>query len=315
MSPYAWALAAGMLLTGSINTLSTKAADFEVSLNRYGDNPTFSHPFVQAMGMFIGEFTCLLVYTFLSMRARSQGDDSFPRAKPHSKLIFLLPAMCDMTATSVMYLGLSLTSSSVFQMLRGSVVVFTAAFSVIFLKKRIKPYQWLGVAMVLCGTIVVGLQSYVCSGDSGSTSQSKAMVGNVLIIFAQIIVATQMVVEEKFIGGYDIPALQVVGWEGLWGGTILSALLVVMYYIPTRGTSMCSPNVFANGTVTPNGQAACDHVEDAYDAFVQMGNNKMIILYTLLNLMSIAFFNFFGVVRAPSLPLSLCSSLLSFWLT
>ena len=35
-----------------------------------------------------------------------------------------------------MYVGLSLTSSSMFQMLRGSVVIFTAIFSVLFLGRR-----------------------------------------------------------------------------------------------------------------------------------------------------------------------------------
>lgn len=30
----------------------------------------------------------------------------------------------------------------------------------------------------------------------------------------QVITAAQMVVEEKYVGGLDIPALQAVGWEG-----------------------------------------------------------------------------------------------------
>lgn len=39
-------------------------------------------------------------------------------------------------------------------------------------------------------------------------------LGDLLIIMAQIIVATQMVVEEKFVMKYNVPALQGVGWEG-----------------------------------------------------------------------------------------------------
>lgn len=35
-----------------------------------------------------------------------------------------------------------------------------------------------------------------------------------LIIIAQIITSIQMVVEEKFVAGQDIPPLQAVGWEG-----------------------------------------------------------------------------------------------------
>jgi hypothetical protein len=40
------------------------------------------------------------------------------------------------------------------------------------------------------------------------------MLGDLLIIGAQVVAATQMVLEEKFVSGLDIPALQAVGWEG-----------------------------------------------------------------------------------------------------
>ena len=39
--------------------------------------------------------------------------------------VFLPPALCDMTATSVQYIGLTLTYASSFQMLRGAVIIFT----------------------------------------------------------------------------------------------------------------------------------------------------------------------------------------------
>ena len=38
-------------------------------------------------------------------------------------------------------------------------------------------------------------------------------LGDLLIIMAQIIVAVQMVYEDKFITRHDVPALQAVGWE------------------------------------------------------------------------------------------------------
>jgi uncharacterized membrane protein len=206
-----------------------------------------------------------------------------------------------------MYVGLSLTSSSMFQMLRGSVVIFTATFSWLFLKRTIHRYQWFGVLLVLAGTAAVGLSSVVCkdscASGSSSAADSKAMVGNVLIIVAQVIVAVQMVVEEKLLGGYDVPALQCVGWEGFWGATVTSIALVIMYYISTAGTPMCQFNTGPNttstdpcsNTVTYTSEAVCSHVEDTWDALVQLGNNPLITLFTLLNICSIAFFNFFGV--------------------
>jgi hypothetical protein len=41
-------------------------------------------------------------------------------------------------------------------------------------------------------------------------------VGDMLIIGAQVVAASQMVLEEKFVSGLDIPALQAVGWEGTY---------------------------------------------------------------------------------------------------
>jgi hypothetical protein len=37
-----------------------------------------------------------------------------------------------------------------------------------------------------------------------------------LIVGAQVVAASQMVLEEKFVSGLDIPALQAVGWEGTY---------------------------------------------------------------------------------------------------
>ncbi len=130
-------LAAGMLITGSINTLTTKAADMQSTADRNGNkydqccNPmTFNHPFVQAAGMFIGEFLCLLAFKVLLWRAaydlkhhRNTADNlAQVERKPFPKYLLILPALCDMTATSAMYVGLNWSSASAFQMLRGSVV-------------------------------------------------------------------------------------------------------------------------------------------------------------------------------------------------
>jgi hypothetical protein len=61
--------------------------------------------------MFIGEFLCLIAFYVLYWRAK-RNNTPFETAKPFNPLIFWLPALCDMTATSTMYLGLGLTDAS-----------------------------------------------------------------------------------------------------------------------------------------------------------------------------------------------------------
>lgn len=164
--------------------------------------------------MFLGECLCLIVFKILVVRSRTTGKP-VDTAKPFPLRIFLLPAMCDMTGTSLMYVGLSYTYASTFQMLRGIVVVFTGAtralhpalfgartrrlhcmsdaharlrlartaiLSVSVLKKRLKAYQWTGVGLVLVGTSIVGVAAAL--GPATGSAPNPAL-GDAFIIAAQ----------------------------------------------------------------------------------------------------------------------------------
>jgi len=271
-------LALGMVVTGSLNTLSTKLADVTEAEGLDGDKTEFNHPFVQALGMFLGEFSCLLVFKLLMYRERKQRrvQNEFVDNEPKqqfSPIIFLLPALCDLTATSLMYLGLTMTYASVFQMLRGSVVIFTGALSVIFLKRKLMPFHWLGMFLILSGLAFVGVASVVSGG--GGKNAPNPLLGDIFVIIAQVIVAVQMVVEEKLIGKYDVPALQAVGWEGAFGCAVMSMLLVMFQFIP--------------------GSSAGGVFENTADAVFQLGSSPVVLIATLGNFFSIAFFNFFGI--------------------
>uniref|UniRef100_A0A8B9UVB5 Uncharacterized protein n=1 Tax=Anas zonorhyncha TaxID=75864 RepID=A0A8B9UVB5_9AVES len=99
-------LAALMLLTGSINTLAAKWAD-NFSAGGCGETGEhrFQHPFLQAVGMFLGEFSCLGVFYLLLWRDRRRSEPRMAPPRPYNPLLFLPPALCDMTGTSIMYVG------------------------------------------------------------------------------------------------------------------------------------------------------------------------------------------------------------------
>ncbi|XP_042232754.1 solute carrier family 35 member F6-like [Homarus americanus] len=277
-------LALVMVFTGSINTLTAKWADRIQSVNRQGHKTTFSHPFFQADCMFIGEMLCLATfYLQLMITRRSQRDTVEMAPDPHQvvdvpRYIFYLPAICDVTATSMMYLGLTLTYSSSFQMLRGAVIVFTGLLSVAFLGRRLRYFHWLGIVIVIGGLIIVGFSDFLVSGED-KYDINGIITGDLLIVAAQVFTATQMVVEEKFLAKYKAPPLMVVGWEGVFGFLTLSVLLVPMYYIPA-------------GKFSGNERGV---LEDAIDAFVQLSNSGTLVASIILTIISIAFFNFAGV--------------------
>lgn len=72
--------------------------------------------------MFLGEFSCLIVFQIIKTYNRVRRPNQEPNLGNQSfnPLIFLPPALCDMCGTSLMYVGLNLTFASSFQMLRGN---------------------------------------------------------------------------------------------------------------------------------------------------------------------------------------------------
>jgi drug/metabolite transporter (DMT)-like permease len=263
-----------MLITGSINTLATKLADVTSSEGIDGKSRDFNHPFFQALGMFMGELMCLPVFYFLKWRASKKlGEDQEPK-KEWSPWIFCITASFDMTGTSLMYVGLNLTYASVYQMLRGSVVIFTGILSMLVFGRRLLPFQWLGMILVLFGLAFVGLSSVIGSGSNDSNAPDPVL-GDIIIVAAQVVVAGQMVLQEKFISNNDVPPLQVVGLEGLFGFSLTSLLLLLFYFIPGN-----------------NGSGG--HLEDTPDALVQMSNSWVVFVALVGNVISIAFFNWFG---------------------
>ena len=224
-------LAIGMLVSGTANTLTCKA-----TLSTVSNGGAFDHPFIMAACMFSGEILCLVSHTLSRCcSTRSRG----ARAEVHvPKHIFALPALCDILGTSTMYVGLTLTSASIYQMLRGSVIIFTGALSAVYLRRRIHGHQWLAMSAVFCGVLVVGCAALTQVADASQQhAGTQALLGSLLVVAAQCFTALQMVVEERFVTGYNVPALMAVGWEGIWGLAGVTALLVVLQHTTAGGAA------------------------------------------------------------------------------
>ncbi|XP_018425361.1 PREDICTED: solute carrier family 35 member F6 [Nanorana parkeri] len=276
---YQLILAAMMLVTGSINTLSAKWAD-TFSAGGCKDDPVhqFQHPFLQAVGMFLGELSCLAVFYILVFRDKRSPQPNMDASQPFNSLIFLLPAICDMAGTCIMYVALNMTSASSFQMLRGAVIIFTGLLSVAFLGRKLECSQWVGILVTIGGLVIVGLADLL-SGHHTGKNLNDVITGDLLIIMAQIVASIQMVLEEKYVYKHNVHPLRAVGTEGLFGFIILTILLIPFYYIPAEGFSNSARGV----------------LEDSLDAFCQIGRQPLIILALLGNIISIAFFNFAGI--------------------
>lgn len=278
-------LAVVMVITGSLNTLSVKYADQQIVVSQDGQPRHFNHPFMQSAFMFLGEMLCLLLFKIVFCYYTRQMNGSVDSnaltkgSRTFSPLVLLVPAMCDMFATSIMYVGLNMTYASSFQMLRGAVIVFTGMLSVGFLNRKLGSREWFGICLVLNGLALVGLSDFIMKHDD-NVSTNSIITGDLLIICAQVITAVQMVVEEKYVAGLDVPALQAAGWEGVFGFVGICLAMIPLNYI------YASPPFADNSRGT---------LEATVDAFVQIGNSGRLLMAIIGMTVSIAFFNFAGL--------------------
>lgn len=162
----------------------------------------------------------------------------------------------------------------------GSVIVFVGIFSVAFLERKLKSREWVGILFVIIGLGVVGASDFISNDGGPEHTRNNIITGDLLIIMAQIITAVQMVYEEKYVAGYDIPALQAIGWEGFFGVSVLGLLLIPLYFIHS---------------VPPFDHNAHHVLEDLPDALYQIFNNYQLVLALGGTIVSIAFFNFAGI--------------------
>ncbi|CEL95422.1 unnamed protein product [Vitrella brassicaformis CCMP3155] len=227
-----------MLVSGALNTLVSKYQDNQYAPAGRGQKPTqFDAPFVQTFIMFMGEFSCLLV--FLVGRRLDRRRRHIHRPCP--KWLFIVPSACDWTASTMVFFSTLIISASAVQMIRGSVVIFTALFSVIFLKRRLFAHHYVGVACVCVGIVLVALTTILYHPPSGSAPPPSGIhpfVGVVVCTCSQMASAALFVIEEKVLSRYQVAPIEAIGLEGMFGctiGVVLLSVLTPLKVSPTLG--------------------------------------------------------------------------------
>uniref|UniRef100_L2FLW1 Integral membrane protein n=1 Tax=Colletotrichum fructicola (strain Nara gc5) TaxID=1213859 RepID=L2FLW1_COLFN len=264
----------------------------------------FNQPVLQTAQMFVGEMGCWLVVGLMNLYRRfgpgasregyeavntNDTDDantalvanSDGRPKPPSDegngailrgpriLLLALPAVCDILGTTLMNIGLLLVVASIYQMTRGALVLFVGLFSVIFLRRHLYLFQWLSLVGVVFGVAIVGLAGAIYHEDKNTQSAEDegAPMSNALL----------SVIEEWILERSAIEPIRVVGWEGLFGFIVTVIGMIVLH--------------LAIGRTDAGHNGYFDMVE----GWRQLTENRAIGVSSILIMISIGGFNFFGL--------------------
>jgi hypothetical protein len=103
------------------------------------------------------------------------------------------------------------------------------------------------------------------------------VLGIFLIAFAQVFTATQFVLEEWILESYALQPLKVVCWEGIFGFFVTIVGQIILHF--TVGTSEKGKHGYF----------------DAHEGYRQVFVNRAIAVSSVLIMISIGGFNFFGL--------------------
>ena len=223
-------------------------------------------------------------------------------------ILLALPAVCDIAGTTLMNVGLLFVAASIYQMTRGALVLFVGLFSVLFLRHYLAPYKWFALFVVMLGVAIVGLAGAIEQKDAtlprengpevrgiqiasraiiairetvrteaSPTSAAQTIIGVLLIALAQVFTASQFVIEEAIMKRFSLSPLSVVGWEGLFGEIVTLLGMFILHLAYGR---------------TPAGQGG---YFDARSGWSDMTQHRTIAVSSLLIMISIGGFNYFGL--------------------
>eukprot|EP00929_Paragymnodinium_shiwhaense_P097608 TRINITY_DN59244_c0_g1_i1.p1 TRINITY_DN59244_c0_g1~~TRINITY_DN59244_c0_g1_i1.p1 ORF type:complete len:467 (-),score=47.17 TRINITY_DN59244_c0_g1_i1:340-1674(-) len=283
----------GMLVAGSFNTLNLKfefltcVPSTTAPEGADGCPPGQRHynkPWMNTWMMFWAELSMLPVYEVgrcMSDRQRMKLGKK-PRARDTtSPFIFAIPGLCDVMCSGLGAVGLMFIPAAVWQMMRGSQVVFTSLFTVVFLKKHLLPYHWVALLITSSGLACVG---YAATADDSKPdnggqhgSNTKALFGICIVLLAQCTGAFQTVFEEHLMHGHKVPAKKTVGLEGLWGVIFQGLLLIAFMYIPGSD----------NGVI--------EALPESIVMYTSWPGCSPLIVLTVTYMISIASYNLFGL--------------------
>ncbi|UZJ55033.1 hypothetical protein CBS101457_004353 [Exobasidium rhododendri] len=229
-------------------------------------------------------------------------------------VVFFAPALCDICGTTLMNVGLLFTPVSIYQMTRGALVLWVGVFSVIFLHRKLFMFHWLSLVTVMTGVLIVGLSgtilkesppgllasiphtlgispdaiapghigngstvSIALKGDEEVSETIEALLGVLLILFAQLFTAAQFVLEEKIMSKYSVEPLMAVGYEGFFGLATTLTAQVLLHFLYGK---------------TKDGRGG---YFDMTTGWTQMIHSPTVLWSSFAIALSIALFNFFGL--------------------
>jgi len=262
------------LISGTFSALLCKMAYDTKSIGISTDEvKPFTKPIMMLTLMFFGMVPAIFFWGIQQYFTVPEKKDKVPFK---TFVILIIPSVCDLLCTLLLLIAQLYITASLWQMMRGSIIIITALMKRFALNHRLKFHMWLGVGFITLAMLLVASTSFFSPVPDGSNAApgiegKDPRIGILLVFVGCLAQGVQYVFEEKVMGEDNAPPLVVIGCEGLWG-TFLSLLVVypIAYIMPGSD----------NGSF-----------EDPFDAYAMIRNSKSLKVLIIAFVITVTMYN------------------------
>jgi hypothetical protein len=181
-----------------------------------------SHKYIHSHAASSSEHQSLLPIHNNRQDSDIDNDDEESKTVPWATYFHLfVPAFFDSTSTATFMVGLLFLDVSVYQLLRGSGIIFVALLRQYGLKEHLFRYQWVGLWWNVVSAMMVGATALLDSSNTEAhpdASLETTILGVALMMVGTLLQAMEFVLEEKFMVADEVkvPPLLFFGMKGFW---------------------------------------------------------------------------------------------------
>ena len=108
-------------------------------------------------------------------------DPTTPMNRRKIALLLLIPTLGDTFEQVSRNVSITMMPPSISQIMRSSVVIFTAVLAVVFLKRKLYRHHYVSLVGVCLGLSLVALSSFLAGSDSGSTIVASLLALGIML--------------------------------------------------------------------------------------------------------------------------------------
>ena len=167
-------------------------------------------------------------------------------------LLMIIPGVIECVAFCLGIYAQIIMALSLSMIMKGAKVVFSAIFTVTFLKHKLYAFHWFAVGLCLAGLAVAGGSEYL--NDAGNIG--TVILGISMMLTAECLKAFHLIFEERMFKTNNCDVTFVVGFEGVYSCALLIPMLLFAWL------------------VIPGDQGGS--LENLADTFYRIGNSALI---------------------------------------